>query len=378
MSVNTVQKRVLIVGGYGLAGRQTAALLATRLALTGLSVQITIAGRHLEKAEACVRELRLEQASEAVHFHALVLDLTSLPDLERALQGQDLLLLCLPLPEGLAEPLLELVLASSAHYLDLVPGGDKFQCFQRHRAKIQKRGKCLVLEAGVDPGLPAWLARYAVAQMAERYGQATHKVTLFARYRDGLMGCAGIQDMLESALLPARVYRRGWQRAPFWQFVRPLYPGGLGRALSVPLFLQELERLPERLKLQELALFHAGINPVTNALVFAYKLGLRHLVTASQIVDWLAGAIQRFTPQPGGIAFRVEAEGPGAPLTMELWHEHPYRATSAVAAWVAAALLSPQPGPVGCWFMGEWLELDAFQSALTTDLGFSWALHEKA
>lgn len=251
-------KNVLILGGYGRAGKVTAALLAK-----WMHGCITIAGRNIDKARVAARDLAAGTPSE-VSFVASAVDARRPAELSKALASQDLIITCSPIDGAIAYNLAKTLLESDADYIDVVPSQPKYPIFRQHETAIKDQGKSFILDAGVDPGLPGWLAIYAGTLL-----QNPREVTVFAKYRDPAIGRAGLEDILTVAAQKPRIFSRQWQPAPPWQARLVRYPGGLGSGISLPLFLEELREAPQNLGVERLAFFHSGINVVSDLVLVA-------------------------------------------------------------------------------------------------------------
>jgi len=113
MSERNDYKDILILGGYGRAGKAIAAILSEQI--YGC---ITIAGRRLGKAEACVRELQ-GNPSITSSIIALAVDAADPTLLASAFDKRDLVIVCVSLDETIAKNIIEAVVNSTADYIDI-------------------------------------------------------------------------------------------------------------------------------------------------------------------------------------------------------------------------------------------------------------------
>lgn len=355
-------KNVLILGGYGKAGRTIATLLSKQM-----HGCIGIAGRSLEKAEACVRDLQ-DNRSTTVSMIPLAVDATQPTQLSSAFAKQDLVIVCVPLDKAIANNIAAAIVDSTADYIDIVPGSKKYRAFKQYETAITKKHKCFVLDAGVDPGLPGWLARYTASLVKE-----TQEVILFAKYRDRDIGRAGIQDILEVSSLKPKIFDGQWRTTSPWRMKWPQYPSGFGRGVSVPVFLQELEHVPQREGLEKLALYHSGVNNISDLVLMAWKLGLNRVLPETKAVDWFQVAMQNCTPKPTGVTMMAEAKTASEKVWVKLWHHDLYRATAIPTTLAATRMLYSPHGQPGCWFLGEWVDTAPFKEALE-EMGFHFEI----
>lgn len=356
------EKRILILGGYGRAGKAIAAVLSERV-----DGCISIAGRHLDKAEVCVNELKKNPSIKA-SLTATTIDIGNFAELTAAFNQQDLVIVCTPLGKRTAKNIIEAVLKSSADYIDIVPSQEKYSVLEQYETEIERQNKCFLLDSAVDPGLPGWLARFAALQL-----DGVRELRLFARYRDNDIGLAGIRDLLDVASTKPKVFNGRWKAASGFHVKWVRYPGGLGSGLSVPVFLPELERLPEALGITKLSMLHAGINNLSDWIVMAWKLGLSRICSKARVGAWLQSAINKHTPDPTGVAMVAEAKTASATARVELWHYDLYLATAIPTALTAIKLLFGPRGAPGCWFLGDWVEPISFKNALER-MGFHFEI----
>jgi NAD(P)-dependent dehydrogenase (short-subunit alcohol dehydrogenase family) len=354
-------KNVLILGGYGKIGRAIAGVLAR-----SMSGRIAIAGRNRGEAESCASQLQ-QRSGAGITFEALAVDMIDRQQVADALEGQDLVIVCVPLSVETADNIASAVNESEADYLDVVAGEEKHAVFRRYHTAIMDNGKRFILNAGVEPGLPAWLALYTASLLEQ-----PQKIRLFGKYRDRNIGPSGIQDILNIILRAPKVFDRQWKTQHPWSIAFPRYPGGFGRSVSVPIFLNELESIPELTGVRTLRLFQAGINPVCDIILTLWKLGLGRVLRESRAISGYQCAMQRFTPSPLGIAMIGEGEGlsSSSKVRVTLWHDDLYQATALVAVIAAERLLATAGRDPGQWFLGEWVSPEDFRQSLE-HAGFS-------
>lgn len=317
-----MSKTILILGGYGLAGRALA-----RFVLRESEAEIVLAGRSLAKAEAAAAALAA--ASGSGRISGRVADAADPASLARALHGVDLLLVA-SATAALTIPVMHAALAAGVDYLDIQYAPGRLPSLRPLAAQIEQAGLCFVTEAGVHPGMPAALIRYAA--------------TAFDTMESALCGMAfsmeggfpyssGVDElMLQFADYKANVYERGaWRKADLLtmrdnktiDFGPPL-----GRKPCLPMTLDELSDLPALLPgLRELGCYVAGFNWfvdwfLTPLIVAAVRLWPQRMVRPmGRLFSW---ATRVFARPPYAITVAVEASGQkdGRPLRTHLTVSH--------------------------------------------------------
>jgi hypothetical protein len=329
--------RLLVVGGYGVAGKAVARAVASRLPGP---LRLTLAGRDGGTANAAIAALSPDMPDDA-DLRALELEATSWAALRAALASCDIVIWCAPLDEATARILVAALIETGTDCVDIAPNHSKHAVLRDAARGLGDAGCGYVIDAGADPGLPGWLAHH----VASRHGAPDH-VEIVARYCDRDIGRAGIRDVLESIKAGPMVFDQGWhvsRRLPEWRRL----PGGLGPAPTLPVFLEELRDLPAHHAMSHLSLRHAGMTLATDIVVLA-----RPILSYGMTRDLFAWAARRFTPVPSALAIRAEAKGQGRAVVADLWRTNLYEATAEAAVLGLEALLERSCAGVG--FLWQW------------------------
>lgn len=348
---------VLILGGYGQAGRTIAELLADRI-----GGRITLAGRSMDKAEAAADKLRKNPPVD-VSFDALALDINVDGALANVAFGYDVIIACLPLRRAATQRLVDACIEGAADCVDISAGTAKYEVFDINRDRIAASNQRFVIDAGADPGLPGWVAHYAASLV-----EAPTNLVLFARYQARSIGAAGVRDILDQFTKTPLAYEGAWKKAGWWKAKIKRFPGGFGRAVALPLYLNELQNIPAETGLEKLQFFHAGINLVTDALTLVWIAGLSKLISEERAARWFDAAT-RFTPKPTGISFHARIEGSHGSVTVDLWHHDLYRATASIAVLAVLGLCRSRTTP-GLRFLWQHVRHHSFADLLESE-GFA-------
>lgn len=341
-------KSVLILGGYGAAGKTIATLLGQRI-----DGSITLAGRSLEKG--CKRAEQLNREAGAPgRFGAMSIDLADAEQARQCPHGHDIVIVACELSLSTIENLINGCIANEADYLDINPNSRKIRVFRRMGKQIQASGSRFVLDAGADPGLPGWLARW-LSQSAEERVQG---ITMYGRYRSTDIGWGGVADLLSVSENQGWKYDCGWKKSGFWDMRIRKFERGLGTSLCIPVFLDELETLPRELSLSYFSFYHAGLNPVTDALMTLERTGIRGWFSLESRQRAFYSALQRFTKKRFGLSLTAESRGHGVSRRISIGHPDLYRATAIPAAILCEYLLGDASIRPGYGYLGEWASQD--------------------
>lgn len=337
------RKRILILGGYGEAGYRLASLIGKEL-----SCHITLAGRSLEKGRDRAARLQALPGNRA-DFDTLVVDLSEAETAADCPKGYDLLMVACPLSDSGLSALIEGCIRYGTDFIDLVPMAAKARVFSEWADAIRTGTSRFVLDAGAIPGLPGWLVRDVTSEHPD-----ADTLRLWGRYRSDRIGWDGVGDILDESDNQGWRYQRKWRKAPWWDVRMRRFPGGLGRGVCVPIYLQELSELPEQLGLERFSFYHAGLNPATDALMTLERLAMLSMVRPVTRQSLFFHAMRRFSRPPFGLALVAELEQGGEILEIELWHRDLYQATAVPAALMAGMLLRaptlyPNYGHLGFW-----------------------------
>lgn len=307
-------KTVLILGGYGAAGRHLAKYL-----LAQTDANIVIAGRNPEKARVFSEQL----ADARVTIRRA--DAGDLDELIQALQGVDLLLVAAPTTRH-SETVVRAALEAKVDYLDIQFSTRKLAALYAAREEIKNADLCFITEAGYHPGLPAAMVRLAASELD----------LLTSAYAGGYLNMGNIpyteavDELMEGFIdYKARVFKNGrWTKDSSWDRRKFDFGGEIGVRTCYSMFFEELLDLPGLFPaLKDAGFYISGSNwfadlfvtPLVMAgLKIAPKRGLRPL---GKMMWW---AMQRSRP-PYLVALQVEAAGRrnGRPAQVRARIEHP-------------------------------------------------------
>lgn len=340
---------ILVLGGYGKAGRNIARLL---LAETGVG-RVLVAGRNGDKAQDQAR--RLATAYGRSRVSALEVDASDTDALRLAFAAVDLVVVCLAYREDQAQAVLRAVLDSGIHYIDLTPDARKQTILKALADRLAARGCIVLTEAGIVPGCPSVLVRLAAGEL-----DSVTEVTVASLYRDRQLAYDGAYDLLSHAQeQPYVVYENGrWQPVSALAARRVFFGRHFGRRLALPVYLNELQSLPGKLEIERLRLYQGSLNPVADSVLILWQWlrFMRSERMAGLFTRLLLWSVRRFTRPPFGIVQRLTAQGmkSGKPqqFTLALAQENMYLATAIPVVAAACQILDGAITDAGPQFMG--------------------------
>jgi saccharopine dehydrogenase (NAD+, L-lysine-forming) len=339
--------QALILGGYGAAG-----LASSRLLLRETPLRLVLAGRDGGRAAEVAAELDAEFAGGRVR--GLRVDATDATSLDEALQGCDLVIVCVPL-EGIAAGVAKAAIEARVDWIDIALGVQKQQVLRDFAGEIERSGRCFITEAGAVPGLPSALVLLA----ADHFDQL-HSASVSTVMKESGIALGSALDMIRQVATPAFTYEEGaWRRASMMATRRVDFGEPFGQQSCFPMDLVEMRELPERLGLKSLGSYGAGGSPIVDLIVVAFALGKlgRFRSAVQRGAKLMVRANRRFTKPPFGVVLKLEAKGAidGAPSRLDvlLGHDDGYEITAIPLVATVLQLLDGSVRSPGLHYMGS-------------------------
>jgi len=268
----------------------------------------------------------------------------------RCSKRQDIVIVACAVSPSVIENVVRGCVANGADYVDITPSASKRALFDKLDGLISSGKSRFILDAGADPGLPGWLVRWLSLNASEDLNQ----IEAYGRYRSTGIGWGGAADIMQEANSQGWIYDDGWCRAKFWDLRLKKFEGGLGQSLCVPIRLDEFDDLPGELGLQRFKFYHAGLNPVTDALMSFERLAIVKRIPFEWRQRAFYRGLKRYTASPCGLS--IEAEGKGDTMEHRAAVGHPdlYRATAVPVVLICEFLLETPTMPAGFGYLGFW------------------------
>ena len=194
-------RKILILGGYGSVGYETAKILLNRT-----DAEIVIAGRSLEKAQSAAAKLSKETNNTRVSGKSI--DAFNYNEVVSAFKMVDWVIICIPLT-GLDSKLAQAAYEAGVNYLDINANKEKQAYLQSMAANIKQKGLNFVSEAGCAPGVPSLLVLYAYEQLGK-----LNTVDIGSIFRESKVSYGTAYDMLVELGAKHRIFKNGdWRKA---------------------------------------------------------------------------------------------------------------------------------------------------------------------
>jgi hypothetical protein len=344
--------RIMIVGGYGAVGYETAKILLDRT-----DAQVVIAGRNPAKVRAAADTLTKQAGSTRVSSKCV--DAAKHDQVVAAFRRVDWVVICMPLT-GLGDAMARAALEARVHYIDINGNEAKRGFLHQVAGELQRVGLCFVSEAGMMPGLPSLLVRYAHTSLGEL---RTAQVGTF--YRDRRVTPGSARDMLVELGGKHRVFESGaWRRTKLTESREIDFGEPLGKRRCYPFEVYELMQLdPRDLGLRDLGLYAAGYSPLVDLILtmwlvgglYRYKAGIR---LGTRLLVWAGSHVR--PPFATPIQLDAVSHG-GKSQRVRTTHEDAYRGTAiALAACMIQMLDTGMLQQSGLHLMGHFLEPERF------------------
>ncbi|MFZ2900893.1 MAG: saccharopine dehydrogenase NADP-binding domain-containing protein [Saprospiraceae bacterium] len=313
--------RILLIGGYGNAGRCLAKYL---LEFTSDTI-VVLAGRQPEQAKKWASTF---SASFPGRAEALRLDLADPNSIDTALQGTDFVLNAagaIPYTRNLCEGLLKW----KKNALDLqLATLEKMEALNAYASRFEKAGITYITDGGFHPGVPSAMLRFAT-----RHLDILEKGNVYSAMRVNWANLAFSPDTVSELVGEFRSNRLAIFQGGAWKEQSVMktfnYDFGLpfGKQYCAPMFLPELEDLAKQMpSLRETGFFVTGFNPVADYLILPLiTLGVRTLPrSADRLLARLLRWGLRFGKPPFGIELVAECSGlkDGKPAGFQLRMSH--------------------------------------------------------
>jgi saccharopine dehydrogenase (NAD+, L-lysine-forming) len=356
--------RILILGGTGQTGR-----LIARFLLCETAVELVLAGRNLEKAQAFADDLNRMVGSKRVS--AAFADAADSASLALAFNGMDWVVVASS-TAVYAGNVAAACLQAGANYLDVQFSTHKYAALRELEAQIKAKGLCFITDGGFHPGVPAALVRWAAGQF-ERLDSAVVSSVIQINWRTLDFSEATLTEMAaEISATAMRYYQGGRWKTVNWTGIGGLryfeFGSPFGRRYAMPMFLEEMRPLPETYpSLQESGFFVGGFNWFVDLVLFPILFGLlklapqRGLRPAGRLLLW---GLKTFSRPPYGTLLKLEASGlaGGQPRRVELTlaHEDGYVLTAAPAVACLLQCLDGSALQPGLWTQAWIVQPDRF------------------
>ena len=316
--------RIVILGGYGLAG-----IAISRHLLQWTNVDVVLAGRSIDKATAAVVALAAQFDESRVY--AAQIDAAQTSSMIAAFIGARLVVVASSTAQY-ADNVIDACLATNTDYIDIQYSSVKLAALENARQQAIDKGICFITDAGYHPGLPGAVVRYAASKL-DAIESAQVGCLLSVDWSAYDLGLDTVKEFAhELAGYDSSYYTKGRWRKASWVSTSSMrkFDFGVeaGNQQAFPMFFEELRDLPTIFPtLKECGFYMAGTNWYSDMIVMplimlAMKIAPHKL--AGICGRALFAAWRRASKPPYNVVLAVIAKGQlnGAPAVHKLRLSH--------------------------------------------------------
>lgn len=358
--------RIVLLGASGNLGREVARLLSPSLAPDDVLV---LAGRNVERLDAAAAS-----TSGPARVATECVDAGDEDAVRRLVTGAGLVVVTASVPDRL--PTLARIVAEA--------GADWFDTLLSTRTKVARLralgpayatgGGCAVTDGGFHPGLPAAMVRWAGRHL-DRVESADVCAGMRLDWRTETLSDSTVEEMLTefgdfdmTTFVDGGWRKLPWSRSPAVDFGPPI-----GRKTCVPMYLGEMESLPEEFpSLRRTGFYVGGFSPAFDYLALP-------VIMAMTKARALRGATVRFTrwamghlvssPPPYRLVLELRAigslDGSPAVATVRVSGDDGYLMTAAPVVACARRLVDGTARRPGLTFQADLLDPDELFAELS-------------
>ncbi|MCG8337869.1 MAG: saccharopine dehydrogenase NADP-binding domain-containing protein [Proteobacteria bacterium] len=344
--------KTLILGGYGAVGIETA-----RILLDKTELEVILAGRSRQKAEAAASELAEESCNPRVS--GIAIDASNFTEIVNEFKKVDWVIICIPL-SGIGSKIAEAAFEANVNYIDINANHQKQVYLQQKAEDIRKKELTFITEAGCVPGIPSLLVFHAFSKLGQ-----LKSVEVGSMAREAKITYGSVYDMLVELGVSHRIYKdQNWIKAKLSDGRKIDLGPPFGTMNCYPFEFYELLTLPmEKLGIQNLGLYAPGVNPAIDSLFFIYMMtGLYKSKTALHLGARFATWAEKFTKPPFATLVQVNALAHNNNrILVRVSHSDAYQATAIpLAACIIQMLEMDLISQYGMHLMGHFLDSDEF------------------
>jgi len=361
---------LLLLGGYGNTGRALAGLL-----LEHTDAHLIVAGRDAAKAQSAAAGWNARFPGDRVR--GLAADAADRGSLRAACEAAQWLIAASS-TSAQAGSVAEVALEAGLDYMDPQYSRSKLAALSTLSQRIEAAGRCFITDAGFHPGLPAALVRFAATQF-----ESLHRARVGSVIQIDWASLAVSPATIDELVTEFRDYQSlhfesgSWRSMGWLESFRPVWMDfnhGFGRRYTMPMFLEELRRLPDAIpSLVETGFFVGGFNWIVDWVLLPIIMGVLQIApqrgapAAGRLLLW---GLRRFTPPPYGTLLRLEAQGSTAGvesrLVVTVFHPDGYLLTAAPMAACLLRLLDGSARRPGLHYQAWVVEPKRFLEDLRT------------
>ena len=345
-----MNKRILIIGGYGNVGRIIASELAKRF-----PGQVIVAGRDYQKA----KDFSLELGQQVI---PMAFDISRISANEKILDDVGIVMMCLDLE---SIEFVRLCIQRGIHYIDISASYSVLSQIEMLNKEAEVARATVVLSVGLAPGLTNLLTKHCQSKVPDM----TYADIYILMGLGDIHGDAALQWTLENLDGEFTIRDNGETKRvkSFEDGKQTVFPGRLGKRTAYRFNFSDQHVLPQTLGLKSVSTrlcFDSAW--MTSLFAVVKKTGVSRLLTLKGIEGLLISLLKRL--HFGSAEFAVKVDGgnlpeKGALYECSLWGEVEGRVTGLVAAKVAEKLVLSSY-PAGVFHIEQLFTLHEFLASL--------------
>jgi hypothetical protein len=350
------EKTILVLGGYGGAGSAI-----SRAILKNTRAGLIVAGRSDGKARALAEKLNREFSGNRASW--AFADAADRETLREPFGRADLVIVAAT-TTSFVETTAKAAIEAGSDYLDIHYPQKVASALEGLAPDIERAGLTFVTQAGFHPGLPSVFVRRSGSYFT-RYRKASAAVAMKTDFDPGGAVLEFVDTLSDYS---AEVFKDGeWRRAGYRDVRKVDFGPPLGTKTCYPTTLAEMTDLPERLGIEELAAYVAGLNWFVDYVVtpLAFVLGkVKKGLGRDQLAWLMVWGSKRFTSPGEAVTFVLEAEGEkdGKSLSVKMTarHDDVYEFTAMPVGAFLSQYLDGSLKTPGIWMMGHLVDPERF------------------
>ncbi|MEL6606037.1 MAG: saccharopine dehydrogenase NADP-binding domain-containing protein [Cyanobacteria bacterium J06614_10] len=354
----TVQSKILILGGYGNTG-----FLIARLLLQESEAQLVIAGRNLSRAQRAADELNCKFETNRVSSKQV--DAANKMSLEAAFVDIFIVVVASSTIDYVRN-IADSALAAGVDYLDVqLSSPQKLAVLNALQEKIERKRLCFITDGGFHPGVPAAMVRYAAPKF-DTLETANISAAFQLNWQALQFSDSTLSEFIDELndLDPLIFKNKQWVKTNLKTLPKFNFGNRFGERYCLAMCLEELRALPEIIpSLNETGFYIAGFNWMTDyvimpiAFVMLRVFGKKAKRPMGKVFSW---SLRNFSHPPFGAVLQLEARGVkdkrSRYLQMRLTHDDAYALTAIPVAACLLQYLNRNIRRPGLWFQANLVE----------------------
>ena len=347
------KKIILLIGGYGLAGRNI-----THLLLEYTSASVILGGRNRDKAQQTAEYFNnLYSGSRA---QGVLADIRDADSVKTAIAQCDLVIDCIPLNTGTNSLIAGEALKKNINYINLNISKQEREKLTALYIQSGEPDLHLLTHCGIFPGLPSALTGLA----ASRFDKLNKvMIGMIGSSEEGSVNSA--EEMISADLKSPFLFRNNtWQKSSMSASRKIDFGPPFGTRKCFLCNLEETEDLPSKFNIEEFELYAAETNVFTMMIIVLWNLlklnKFKHSIkSGAKLINW---GVKRFAGKPFGITLKMEASGEkngkDCHLDVFLFCSNVYKSTAIATAACIIQVISGNIKKPGVSYMGQAVNSD--------------------